>query len=66
MSIEEKILDILHRLKIGMIDKFDAKTEILNLFNVSGSYFDGYKITDEELEKLNKKILQIKRICSDL
>ena len=35
MSIEKKTVDILHRLSIKMIDKFDAKTEILNLFNVS-------------------------------
>jgi len=64
MSIEEKTADILHRLTIGMIDKFDAKTEILSLFNVSGSYSDAYKNGVKDTKE--QAILQIKRIDSDL
>lgn len=43
MNIERKTADILHRLTIGMIDKFDAKTEILNLFSVSQNTDNAYK-----------------------
>ena len=64
MSIEEKTADILHRLTIGMIDKFDAKTEILSLFNVSGSYSDAYKNGVKDTKE--EAILQIRRIDSDL
>ena len=64
MNTEIRTADILHRLSIGMIDKFTAKEEILSLYNVSGSYSDGYKKGVKDAKE--EAIMQIKRINSDL
>tara|TARA_R100001198_G_C5205795_1_gene193008 strand:+ start:66 stop:260 length:195 start_codon:yes stop_codon:yes gene_type:complete len=64
MNIEIKTADILRRLTIGMINEYQAKKEILDLFNVSGSYSDGYKKGVKDTKE--EAILQIRRIDSDL